>query len=902
MRLLPRPIVLRYQTEYMKLCHHFQWKTVGIVSCCLVSISPVGAQQIAEDGTLSTSVTSPDSLNYTITNGERAGSNLFHSFSHFSVPTGGSALFDNALDVKNIIGRVTGGSISNIDGLIRTNGTANLFLLNPSGIIFGAGSQLNIGGSFLASTASSVKFADGTEFSATIPSSPPLLSISVPLGLQYGATPAGIQVQGATLTLPNRTLALIGGDTTLEGAHLTAERGRVELGAVDGAGTVGLTVSGNQIQLNFPQNVSRADISLSNGTVVDTSGSGSGDIQLTGRRITLQDSRVESTTLGAEPGGNLTVDASESVEVIGNDAGGLFGSGLFADTTGTGAAGNLSITTGRLTVRGEARVSAATFGAGQGGTLTVNAAEFVELIGIDPPDDDSLGKLFTGLLTDAKSIGAAGDLIINTRRLIVRDGAQVSASTFGEGAGGKLTVNATDSVELLGVSPSDLLASNLSTAVNPEGTGNGGDLEVNTRRLIVRDGAQLSAGTLGVGDAGNLTLNASESIEVTGVSPIALFPSGLFSTADDLYVKDTGLTVGNAGNLTVNTRQLIVRDGGQVTAATLGNTGIGGNLTVNAVESVEVSGKGPPGTQSGSSNPGSALLSSANEGLSDSGTVTINTGKLIVRDEAQVAVSNEGLGNAGDLEVQARSIFLDNKGTLTAATASGEGGNIQLRSQDILLMRHNSPISAKADGTANGGNIEINTPLLVALEDSDIVADAEGGFGGRVTIQAQGILGIQARRERTPESDITVRSAIDPQFDGVVDIQTLDVDPSRGIVALPEEVVDRTGLIAQDCGNGRVAQSSRFVVTGRGGLSPNPSGTIPSQAVLEDLDVTLVPPAREDASSAISTHPTHPSAAPLVEAQGWVINSSGQVVLTAQAPEVLPYSSGLTTATCHTRS
>lgn len=886
----------------MKLYRYFQWKAVGIVSCCLVDISPIGAQQIAGDGTLSTNVTSSDGLNFTISNGDRSGGNLFHSFSQFSVPKGGSAFFNNTLDVRNIIGRVTGGSVSQIDGLIRTNGSANLFLLNPSGIIFGPNAQLNIGGSFLASTASSVKFADGREFSASNPSSQPLLTISVPIGLQYGSTAAGIQVQGSTLNVqPTRTLALVGGNVALEGAHLTAETGRIELGAVAGAGSVGLTVENDQIQLNFPESIPRTDISLSNGTLVETTGLGGGAIELVGRRIRLEDSRVESTTLGAQSGGNLAVNASESVEVIGNEAGGLFSNGLFADTTGTGAAGNLSITTGLLTVRGEARVSAATFGAGQGGNLTVNAADSVELIGIDPPNDDTLGRLFTGILTDAESSGAAGDLTINTRRLIVRDGAQVSASTFGEGAGGKLTVNATESVELIGVSPSDLLASGLSSAVNPTGTGKGGDLEVNARRLIVRDGAQIATGTLGAGDGGKLSVNASEFIEVSGVSPIQLFPSGLFSTADDFYVRDTRLTVGNAGNLTVNTRQLIVRDGGQVTAATIGNTGIGGNLTVNAVESVEVSGKGPPGTQSGSSNPGSALLSSANEGSSNSGRVRINTGKLIVRDEALVAASNQGRGNAGNLEVQARSIFLDNKGTLTAETASGEGGDIQLRSQDILLMRHNSQISAKASGTANGGNIEINTPLLVALEDSDIVADAQGGFGGKVTIQAQGILGTQARKEPTLESDITASSAAGPQFDGVVDIQTPDADLSKGIVALPEEVIDATGLIAQDCGTGRGAQSSRFIVTGRGGLPPNPGGTISSETVLEDLGTAPVQHARNDSGHAISTKPPRPSTAPLVEAQGWVINASGQVVLTAQPPRVTSHSLWLTSLNCQMR-
>lgn len=476
------------------------------------------------------------------------------------MPTGGSAFFDNALDVKNIIGRVTGGAASNIDGLLRANGSANVFLLNPSGILFGPNAQLNIGGSFLGSTASSLKFFDGQEFSATAVSSP-LLTVSVPVGLQYGPTTAGISVQGSTLAVqPQQTLALVGGNVTLKGGNLTAPSGRIELGAVAGGIVELTTTANNHLQLSFPQMAGetpapRGDIAISDAAKVNASGSG-GDIQLVGNRITLTDSRVEANTQGAEPGGKLTVNATESVEVTSNDTDGVFDSGLFAETEGAGAAGDLSITTGKLTVGGEARVSAASFGDGDGGNLTVYA-DSVELIGVDPPTDETLGTLFTGLLTDAESNGAAGDLVIKTRKLLVRDGAQVSAATFGAGDGGNLFVTASKSVELIGVSPSDLVASGLFNAVQETATGNAGDLTVNTARLVVRDGAQIFAGTNGVGNGGNLTVNATESIEASGVSPIILYPSGLFSAAADDLISNAGLTAGRAGDLTINTSRLI---------------------------------------------------------------------------------------------------------------------------------------------------------------------------------------------------------------------------------------------------------------------------------------------------------------------------------------------------------
>ena len=135
------------------------------------------------DGTWQTTVTEAMTRQFSIHGGVRSGNNLFHSFSQFSISTGGSAVFNNPLDIQTIFSRVTGTTQSSIDGLIKANGTASLFLMNPNGILFGPNAKLDIGGSFIGTTATRIKFADGVSFSANETTPNPLLTVSVAIGL-----------------------------------------------------------------------------------------------------------------------------------------------------------------------------------------------------------------------------------------------------------------------------------------------------------------------------------------------------------------------------------------------------------------------------------------------------------------------------------------------------------------------------------------------------------------------------------------------------------------------------------------------------------------------------------------------------------------------------------------------
>jgi filamentous hemagglutinin family protein len=817
----------------MRQYRHPCWIAAGIAVCTLALCCPVWAQQITSDGTLSTSVTSPDGRNFIIKDGNRAGGNLFHSFSQFSVPTGGEAFFDNVLDVDNIIGRVTGGEVSNIDGLLRANYGANLFLLNPNGIIFGANARLNIGGSFIGSSAHSVSFADGTTFSATNPPSAPLLTVSVPVGLGLASNPGAIQVQGTgnSLTLnspfsptigagsnltgllvqPGKTLALVGGDVALEGGTLTAERGRIELGSV-GDGLVSLSPTTSGWTLGYEGVQSFQDIRLSQKASLDASGNGDGSIQVQGRRVSVRDgSQILIQNQGFQPAKAIFVNASESLKVSGTSPDNTIPSRLVNETVGVGNGGDIAVSTKRLVLQNGGAISTTSYSAATGGNLAINASNSVQVIGFSPVNPTFASSIFATTF----SSGNAGDLTLSTERLSVLGGANVSSSTVGTGKGGHVTVNATESIELIGFNqivaqPSNLAASTLNA-------GDAGSLTINTSRLAVLDGAGVDASTLATGNAGSIIVNASESVEVSGTGSEVFSSAEIVPKTIQEFLSLPPVPSGGPGNVTINTRALRVTDG------------------------------------------------------------------------AVVGVQNDGSGNAGNLEVNASSIFLNNQGRLTAATTSGEGGNIFLQAQNLQL-RDNSAITATAGGSGNGGNLTITTSTLVALENSDITANAIEGRGGNIQLSTQGLF-------LSPTSEITASSNLG--VDGVVDIQTPEVDPSSGLVTLPEDVVDVIGLVAQGCSAGAELASSEFIVTGRGGLPFNPSGTISSETVLVDLGPAAVQ--SQFSGNAISTKLTSRSSAQIVEAQGWVVKPNGKVILTANAPHVTLHSPWLNNAACNRR-
>ena len=621
------------------------------------------------------------------------------------------------------------------------------------------------------------------------------------------------------------------------------------------------------------------------------SGNG-GDLTINATEILLQNfAGIQTATAGSGQAGNLTINADK---VTLTDRSIINATAL----AGTGNAGNLTLSVKQLNVHDGSIVSSATTGEGNAATLNLNATDKVEVVGNFADNSSLPSTIATGSLSP---IGNAGPLNIRTGQLIVRQGGEITtatvgqgngapitintrtlqldngrinASTAGAGNGGDITINATESVEVAGNGFADLqekiinpaYAGTLSldnfdqgiVAVSA-GQGKAGNVVIQTPNFLSRNSGIIATTALGQGQGGNININSSNTFEL-----------------DNSFIGTGTLSNAESGNVNLTARQLTAKGGAQVFTTTFGS-GKAGDLTVNALESIDLIDPSQQGFGSG------LFASSAQTASGNGGDININlsNGDLNIRDRASISVSALGTGNAGDINIDARSIFLY-QGSITATSVSGQGGNINLKVANNLLLRNNSQISTRAgienSGGGNGGNMDINSEFITAVprENSDITANAFAGNGGNINITSQGIFGLQVSDKLTPNSDITASSQLG--INGIVNINTPDINPTRGLTQLPSVPTDPANQIVAGCPSN---EEANFVVSGRGGLPEDPRQVLRGQVVLQDMRVSA------DSLNKLSEQISHRKVPdikgepPLLEATGWMINQLGQVELVA---------------------
>jgi filamentous hemagglutinin family protein len=735
-----------------------------LISTIVVPINP-GIAQVIPDNTLpNNSQVKNNNENTSITGGTQAQGNLFHSFEQFSIPNKHTVDFQNSLNIQNIIVRVTGKSISNIDGKLKANGSANLFFINSNGIIFGANASLDIGGSFLASTANSLIFQDGNKFSTIPQENTSLLTVSVPIGLQFGVTTSPIINQSQTIyndinnssqtavglqVKEGNNLALIGGDLVLDGGNLTAPGGHIELGSLGGNTTVNFS-SFNQDSVFTYENIQESK-----------------NIRIAARRAN-----------------NLEIPSVVDVS-------------------------------------------------------SINGSGFVHLHG----NNIELTGDGVNIISQNLGLSKSGNITINARTLSIRDAAQIVTSTLSNGDSGNLIANVSDSVELIGGKSGNFNAFVPSALISSTfAAGKAGDIEINTRRLYLRDGGAIFSGSTGIrqlpsilyipatGRGGNLTINSSELVEIVGVSRNTYIPSNLSSSTTSFAP---------AGDLKINTRQLIVRD---------------------------------------------------------EGTISVSSQ---VRKNVVYQGNINNLGQAGELNINADKLSLINQGKITAESEFGKGGNISLTVRNIFLMRQNSQITTSAGaakGGGDGGNITIHNSngVIVAVprENSDITANAFTGNGGNIKINTTGIYGFQFPDKENPlTSDISASSTFG--VNGIIEIQTSRIKPENGLFEVPIKPTDTR--FARDC-RAINRDESYFYVTGKGGIPENPKQPL----ISNDIDVNWVDfnlvnktdnsihndrnfRARDSRKRNSSQKNSNLSRETIKPATGWVMNDKNEVTLISNA-------------------
>jgi large exoprotein involved in heme utilization and adhesion len=663
-----------------------------------------------------------------------------------------------------------------------------------------------------------------------------------------------IALQGGNVTLRDRSSLLSDTIGSIDGRGIKIEAVRFSLldGAFVASGTTG-TGAGGPIEIRTSENMELKGIGFENfrreilargaaqepadlsdrqsGIFTGTLGAGrAGEIAIDTKRLTMREgSVILNPTLGSGEGGGVTIRASESVEIN--------GSGLFTTTFYGGNAGSIAIETGQLSVTDGAFVSVSTFGAGNSGNLIVTASDSV-IVARDRSDS----PLNTGLATNSiGGTGRAGNIEINTGSLRVEAGASISSPSGLNtrerliprgGPGGNITVNAKDSVFVTGSSAQPIASAIPFGSLILAGTfGNsqGGDVTLNTRRLIVQDGGAIVASTLGGGQGGNVTVTASESVEIVGTTTNG-FPSAIITASVDLSQTLLGLqpASGAAGSLSIATGRLSLRDGAGVGVQSFGR-GAAGSINI----------------------------------VADS--IALNTKATI--DGTSVS------GTGANINLRARDIQLRDNSRITT-DSGGAGGNITLNS-DILVGTNNSDITANAKSAA-GGRVNVNVPNIL-------------GFAAASREQVKSRLGIGDDEfavlkvpptSLLPSSDIAaISQSSGPALQGTVTFSPSGVNPAQGLVELPQNIVNPTALIAANpCIQG--AQSA-FTVTGKGGVPPSPDDTLSntvspwtwveetgSSATDNVRDVTA-PQAREIRDREV------------VPARGWRVNARGEVMLVA---------------------
>lgn len=722
--------------------------------------------------------------------GEQSAGNLFHSFEAFSVENGQTVTFTGDEGINHVISRVTGPNSSLIEGTVRSQvGSANFWLFNPNGVVITETGQFDVPAGLFISTADSVVFDNGDRFELNSELNSDTLSIAEPAGFGFLG-----QSNTATLSLSNgltlnsgSTLALVSDDVSLNNADVVIDNGEVIL-----AGTSEGEVVLDALPSNANDSVSLTDSS------VQLEGYSTLSVAIAADTLAINNSDIEVENNGAERAGSIallgdtiTLDASE-VSII-ND--------------GVGQTAGLTVSGSDLTVSNNSDLLSLAF-AGTGGDLTVDVDGRVTVSG-------SSSEIATFSSVDA----TGGDLSVDAQIVSVSDQGLIQANTNGA-VSGDLDIEATQLVEVVngGKISAELFAS-----------GRGGDIAIRAPLLAASNNGQVSNNSFASGEQGMITiavddLSLTDSSSINNRTTDAPGNNIIISAANTIRLSDNSLIAtdsfgaGEGGDISVDAQNVVLTAGGIISSGAR-DLADGGEIALSVSDTLTIDGAGDSGLASGlravTGDPdlSEVFVDVATFGEGDGGLITVAADRVALTNGGEISSLSGERGLAGSIVLEANQMTVESGSGIRTNAPQSAGGDITVNVREYVGVI-DSEIIAEAGGVSDsdaGGNIAMD-PELLLLKSANVIANANQGNGGNITIVADQII-------QSPDTQIQASS--NQGVDGEIRIEGVTNEVSS-IDNLNVDFLDVAGLLSQRCAVDKLADRSSFVVAAADNRSAEP--------------------------------------------------------------------------------
>jgi large exoprotein involved in heme utilization and adhesion len=570
--------------------------------------------------------------------------------------------------------------------------------------------------------------------------------------------------------------------------------------------------------------------------------------------------------------GDITLNAQENISFDGNSVTGILG---LLTETGDGNFGGINLNSQNVFLTNGGQISTLATGFGQSADVNINAKNVV-VDGEDP--NESLQP--STVRSVANGMGDSGDINIVTDNLTLSNGGGIRADSSGiQGNSGNINITA-NQISIGGEGSFEGIVSGITTNVETEIASNSGDINLTIGSLSLDNSGQIAAGVFSPGNAGDININATDSVLVDGKNGI--FASGISVSA---VTEDAG----NAGNIKITAPSISLINGGDVRSSS-GGTGNAGNLEFTTNNFVLDAG----------------VINTSTSEQGDAGNITISvtdkffaTNQSLISSSVGNAVQDAAVGKVGNINITAKEISLNNTsqiqagafsgataeatgivsltatesitftGELTGIFSNNDSGSFGNASQARLFaptvtLRNGAAITSNNLGQGNGGIVIIEADNLNLENGTTLSAGTVSNTGGIVTLDIAENLTLRDNNTFPSENNLIEARARQTANGGNVDIN------AEFVIAFPNQNNDIIANAEQgNGGNIDITTQAIFGLEERRSLPPNQTNDIDasSQFGLQgnfslntpDVDPTSgllqLPASVGDASDQISQNP-----------------------------------------------